>query len=166
MAAALLLYGCTPPPLQQLPAPEPLPLLPVEQIAPPPALAQRSAIFPGVPELTSVDHGLPITLSAANVDVRALIPVIAEAAGLSVVLGADVEGRISVEFDEIPAMVALRAVLDEAGLTLMGPTAPRPWGPVVFYMLPVNIHDASVDVVQARFGVSREVAEMGVGRVP
>jgi hypothetical protein len=109
---------------------------------------------------TTGDPGPPVTLSAANVDIRALLPVLAEAAGVSLVLGPDVTGRVSVNLKGVPARTALEAVLAEAGLSLAGESSLQaPWGPTVFYAVPIDIDRASAAAIQRRFGVSPEVAE-------
>src|SRR5690606_16834657 len=118
----------------------PLPPLPV-QPAPAPAPAPPA---PGASDpLSRFPPGEPVTLSARDVDIRALLPALAEAAGLSIVLGPDIQGRVSVNLIAVPAVEALELVLAEAGLAVAsGPPAP-PFGQVVFYTLPVDIEQAS-----------------------
>lgn len=100
-----------------------------------------------------------ITLTATNANVRELLPVLAGAAGISLVMGSDVRGRVSVNLRDVPAMDALRAVIEEAELTVGMNGIPIPFGPVVFYELPVNINTASAVTIKERFDVSTVVAE-------
>lgn len=155
--AALLAAGCAPPPPP--PAPAPLPPLPPEALAPPPAPPGRAPRTPAVPDpLADFPPGRPVTLSASAVDVRTLLPALAEAAGLSLVLGPDIQGRLSLNLVEVPAMEALRLVLLEAGLFVAAGPPEAPYGPVIYYVLPVDIETASAELIQARFGVSAEMA--------
>lgn len=127
---------------------EPLPELRVEQITEPPRP-------PAGPEQAAAPT---VTLTATNTDVRLLLPTLAEAAGVSLVMGPAVSGRISVFLRDVPAAEALRIVLEEAGLGVGLPLR-APWGPVIFYDLPVNINGASARLIQERFGVIEELAE-------
>ncbi len=99
-----------------------------------------------------------ISLTAKNADVRELLPALASAAGISIVLGPDVSGRVSVNLRNVLAIDALQAVIDEAGLSVGTPIIEVPFGPVVFYQLPVNVNTASAATIKVRFGVSDEVA--------
>lgn len=153
LASAALLLGCAQPPPPTSPAL--LPVLPVAQTTP-----QQQRIAPATEDpFASLPEGPPITLSAVDVDVRVLLPAIAEAAGISMVLGPDVQGRVSVNLVDVPAREALQMILEQAELGVVTERPPPPWGPVVFYAIPVNIDQASVDLIRARFGVSRELAE-------
>src|SRR5205085_6544469 len=98
------------------------------------------------------------TLSARDVDVRALLLAIAEQAGLSLVIDPSVTGRTTVNLTAVPAVEALRAVLAVAGLGLAsGPPQP-PFGATVFYAVPVDLSGASAELIRDRFGVSLEMA--------
>lgn len=99
-----------------------------------------------------------ITMSAANADVRELLPALASAAGVSLIMTPDVRGRVSVNLRDVSALDALRAVIDEAGLTVGTSEIPVPYPPVVFYNLPVNINAASAATIKARYNVSDTVA--------
>lgn len=156
---ALLASACarTAPPTPA--GPSPLPSLDVAQVVaetPPPP--RRTAVAGMRDPLDGLPPGRPVSLSASGVEVRTLLPALAEAAGVSVVLGPEVQGRVSVNLVEVPALEALRAVLEEAGLALASGPMTAPFGPVVFYTLPVDIDEVSAEVIQARFGVSAEVA--------
>lgn len=107
-----------------------------------------------------------ITLSASNVDVRELLPAIASAAGISMVMAPDVRGRVTVHFVNADARDVLRAVIEQVGLTV-GPVEliapfPRP----AFYDLPVNVNKAGAAAIQIRFGISAALAEFIVESRP
>ena len=138
------------------PLPPALPELPVP-IARPTPLDRAPTRVPGDP-LAGIAPGKPITLSARNVDVRTLLPAIAEQAGVSLVIDPSVQARVTVNFTAVPALEALRAVLAAAGLGLAsGPPEP-PIGATVFYAAPIDIERASAALIEERFGVSPEVA--------
>lgn len=99
-----------------------------------------------------------VSMTATNADVRDLLPSLASAAGVSLIMTSDVRGRISLNLRDIPAVDALRAVIEEAGLTVGTSEIPLPYGPVVFYQLPVNINTASAATIKARYSVSDTVA--------
>jgi len=147
LSLLFLAAACTrelPPPAD----PTPLPQLRVEQIAP----AESAA----VPRATGTVRrgGPPVSLTTADADIRRLIPLLAEAAGVSVVLAPEVAGRVSLHLEGVRALAALHAVLDAAGLMVRtGPPAP-PWGPAVFVLPPVNIERADAATIHARFDVS------------
>ena len=53
----------------------------------------------------------------------------------------------------------MRAILAEAGLSVLtGPRQPN-WPPVVFYEMPVNVNEASAEGIMERFGVTAEMAQ-------
>ncbi|MBA2686962.1 MAG: hypothetical protein H0U64_02570 [Gemmatimonadaceae bacterium] len=99
-----------------------------------------------------------VSMTATNADVRDLLPSLASAAGVSLTMTSDVRGRISLNLRDVPAMDALRAVIEEAGLTIGTSEIPLPYGPVVFYQLPVNINAASAATIKARYAVSDSLA--------
>lgn len=137
------------------PVPEALPPLPAPQITlqgAPPRTADPADPLARVSSLQTV------TLRAQDVGVRALLAALAEAAGISLVLDPGVEGRMSVHLVDVPVADALREVLAAANLSAVTPSAIAPWGPVVFYAIPVDIDRASAELIRARFGVSAEVA--------
>lgn len=146
--AAVLAAGCAPPAPRPPPAPEPLPPLRVEQLADP---AQPPR--PG----ERVDRGPRVTLTAADTDVRALMVMLAEAAGVSLVVGPEVTGRVTVRFEDVPARDALEEVIRATGHMVAQPLR-APWGPTVFYVVPINVDHADAATIQARFGVSQELA--------
>lgn len=131
--------------------------LPVIAPSPPPP---PSLIITTVPEeLEAATPARAVTLTAANVDVRALLPALAEAAEVSLVMGPEVEGRVTVNFVDVPADEAIRLVLAEAGLMIEQPPFQAPWAPVVFYALPVNIDTAEPDLLRARYHITAEMAQ-------
>lgn len=145
------------------PEPEPfaaplLPALPVSQAAE--SQFRSDSIVPPYSSRidTGAELGEPITLSAIDADVRTVLPLLARAAGVSLVLGPEIEGRITVHFEQVPARAALQAALDAAGFGLMPDSVAVPWGPTRFYALPFHLDTADAEALQARFGVSEEMA--------
>lgn len=141
-------------PSTHTPAPAPLPPLGVDLVAVPSAL--RSSIDPVGGKSSR------ITLSASNADVRELLPALASASGVSMVMAPDVRGRVTVHFVDADAREVLRAVIEQAGLTLGPVQLIAPYPKPVFYDLPVNANAASAATIQARFGVSAELADLVV----
>src|SRR6185503_15450394 len=99
-----------------------------------------------------------VSLTANNAEVRALLLWLAQQAGVNLVIAPDVTARVSVSFTDVPAGDAIRAIIAEAGLSVLTPGLMSPWPPVVFYERPVNINDVSAESIVARFGVSMEMA--------
>ncbi len=60
-------------------------------------------------------------------------------------------------FEDVPAVEALRTVIEFAGLGIEGPPE-SPWSPPQFRQYPVNINVADSTVIRARFGVSSKLA--------
>jgi len=141
------------PPREQLP---PLPALPVEQIAG----APRVVVTPAAPVAARV------TLTAVEQDVRILLPALAAAAGLNIIFGPDVRGRVTLHLVDVPADEALLAAIAAAGLTIEDPASLRPWGPADFRQPALNINTATVAEIRARYGVSTRVAEAIVAARP
>ena len=159
----LALSGCSlfrvPPPRI---VPAPLPPLPVEL-----RVADHEPEVPAVLVMPPDEPDRLITLSATNVSVRELLPLLAEAADIDLVLAPEVDGRVSVQFRNVPAAEALDAVLSQAGLGPPPPPLTVPWIPaVVFYELPVNVNFADALTLQRRFGISAAAAEMIVASRP
>ncbi len=105
------------------------------------------------------DSSSRITLNSSNADLRQLLPLLANAAGVNLVMGPDVSGRVTVHFQNVAAIDALRAVIEQAGLTVGDPALTAPWEKPVFYDLPVNVNQASAATIRARFDVSKEMAD-------
>jgi hypothetical protein len=136
--------------------PAPLGPLPVERVADVPV---RRADPPAVIVPRTPDR--LVSLTAADVSVRELLPLLAEAAGVDLVLSPEVEGRVSVRFLDVPAAEALDAVMAQAGLAAPAPPLSVPWIPaVVFYELPVNVNMADALTLQRRFGISAAAAAL------
>lgn len=170
-ALLVLAAGCAGPPSPAVPEPvPPPPSLLAEEIsgldeAPPPRVLPRER-RPERPSPLAGEGGERITITAQDADVRALLTLLAEVAGVDLVLGAEVQGRVSIVFEDVPARVALLAVVREAGLEVREPLV-APWGPVVFYTVPVNVNRASAETIARRFHVSEEIASWLVeARIP
>lgn len=152
--------GCAP----RQPAPfersaQPLPELPVTEVSDRSArLAVREPNEVADP-LARLPLGGPVSLTAAAVDVATLLVALGEAVGISLVVDPEIDERITVNFDHVPAREALRVVLAESNLFIAAGAPDPPFGPVVFYTLPIDIEQSSVETIAARFGVSREAAE-------
>lgn len=125
--------------------------LSVDQIIIPTRPATPLQLSPGVP----VNR---ITLTATNADVRELLPVLAAAAGISLVMTPTVKGRVNVYLRDVSALEALRAVINEAGLVVGEDEIPQPFSEAVFFQLPVNVNTASAATIRARFGVTDSTA--------
>lgn len=175
--AAVVACGCRPQPGVDpgaAPRPQPvvvsvdreLPQIPVYEIAP----RADSLAFVRVPSADRDPFAgattRRVTLTTANADARTLVIWLAQQAGLSLVVSEDVTARVSVNFQDVLAVDALRAVMSEAGLSLLTGGARAAWAPVVFYQLPVNVETASAEVIAARFGVSLEMARFIVESRP
>lgn len=131
--------------------------------APPPPLPAAPQVEPSneplpAPRLAPAPPEKRLTFNAQNADVRRLLPLLAEAAGLSLVLGPEVQGTVTVYFRDVPASEALEIVLEQAGLSASTGRIEPPYGDVVFYAPAVNIDRADVETIRARFGVSSEMA--------
>lgn len=145
---ALVALSCAPA-IKPLPRPGPdLPPLPVQEVSiitAPPAAGEAADAQPRV------------TLSASRADVRVLIPALAQIAGVSVVMDSTVRGTVAVRFENLPAVEALLAVIDAAGLAV-DTGIEKPWPESVFHQPPVNINTVPAAVISARYGVSARLA--------
>lgn len=142
--------------------PAPLEPLPVEYVVEPPTVREpmRDAPIARTPDRL-------VTLTATNVSVRELLPLLADAAGVNLVLAPEVDGRITVRFQDVPAGEALDAVMQHAGLSTPAPPLTVPWIPaVVFFELPVNVNGADALTLQRRFGITQRSAEWIVSSRP
>ena len=124
---------------------------PVEQLAPMPLNLLRPVDSP--------EQDRRVSFAATDADLRRLIHLLAEAAGLSAVISPDIQGIISVDFRNVTAHEALQMLLEQSGIGSPESTIRSPWPPVVFYRIPANIRYMSVEAIQAHFQVSREIAE-------
>jgi hypothetical protein len=158
--AVLLVAACAP--VRQEPAPPPVPE-PVTVPAPiivadlPPAPVQTLVSDSSSPRMR--DNGGRITLTSTNANLRDLLPLLASAAGVNLVMGPEVTGRVSVRFQNVRAIDALNAVIEQAGLVVGNPAAELPWGQPVYYDLPVNVNLASAATIRARFDVTQKLAD-------
>lgn len=135
----------------------------------PTVLVDQIVVQPGSSPVTSISGPAPvisperrITVTASNADVRELLPAIAAEGGINLVMSPEVTGRVSVRFVDVPVSVALKAVIEQAGLSIGNEKLVAPWGPVVFYQPPVNVNAASAQLISARFGVSERLAKVVV----
>lgn len=147
-------------------APAPLPPLPVYEITPgidtSAVVVRRADRDP----LASLGATRRITLSANNADVRTLLLWLAEEAGVSLIVAPDVRARITVHFEDVPAVAAMRAIIAEARLSILTSALAPKWPPVVFFQMPVDINDATAARIVERFGVSAELAKWVVESRP
>lgn len=114
-------------------------------------------------DITSIKR---VTLTSDNADARTLLLWLAQQAGASLVVSQDVETRVSVSFRDVLVVDAMRAIMAEAGLSILVGAPTAPWSPVVFYQLPVDVDRASAEAIAARFGVSLELAKFIVESRP
>jgi hypothetical protein len=140
---------------QPAPAPAPAPLV-IADLPPIPVqtLVGDTPVRPVTP-----DRSQRITLNSSNADLRDLLPLLANAAGVNLVMGPEVRGRVSVRFQNVKAIDALNAVIDQAGLIVGDAALEAPWGKPVFYDLPVNVNLASAPTIRARFDVTQRLAD-------
>jgi hypothetical protein len=100
-----------------------------------------------------------VTLASSDADARTLLLWLAEEAGVNLVVSPDVRARVSVNFSNIPAVEAMRAIMSQAGLSVMAGPSGSPWPPVVFFQPPVNVNEADATTIAAKLGVSPEMAQ-------
>lgn len=139
-------------------APRPAP--PFGQMRPPPSILPSQEEVPrDLP--VAPDRRVPrrISVKAVDADVRALLMAIAREAELNIVVSADVRSRVSVTLSDVPAMEAVQAIVNVAGLSVMSPTQPGAAPAVVFYHFPVDVNKASAEGIVSRFGVSTEMGK-------
>lgn len=137
----------------------PLPPIPVYEITPN-ADSSRLVIAPApaLDPLAAPEAQRRVTLTARDAEARTLLLWLAEESGVNLVVSPDVRARVTVNFVNLPAAEAMRAIMSQAGLSVLAPGAGTLWPPVVFFQPPVNINDASAETIAARLGVSAEMA--------
>lgn len=143
-----------------------LPSIPVYEIAGGGDAPLRLSLVRSRDPLSAVVSTKRVSLTASNQDVRTLLLWLAEQAGTSLVISPDVNARVTVAFRDVLVVDAMRALMAEAGLSVLVGPLEAPWSPVVFYQLPVNVNLASAEVIAARFGVSLELAKFMVQSRP
>jgi hypothetical protein len=148
----IVALGCAQP-RQQPPTPVPAPVV-IAELPPVPV-----ETISGDTTAPPVRAGQRITLTSTNADLRDLLPLLASAAGVNLVLGPEVRGRVSVRFQNVLAIDALNAVIQQAGLLVGEPGPEAPWSRPVFYDLPVNINRASAATIHARFEITQRLAD-------
>jgi hypothetical protein len=161
LGLASTLAGCVPGTFAVPPEIPPSPLRqPDGQALPRPETLSGTIIVADPNAVTrATERGAPITLSAVDSDVRAILPLLAEAADLSLVMGPEVQGRVTMELVDVPALDAIALVLEAVGLSVVPTPLRSPWPPVVFYNLPISIDIADRELIRERFGVSVELAQ-------
>ena len=137
---------------------EPLPAIPVYVIAPSDSGGVSITPMPSRDPLAELGATKRVSLTANNADVRTLLLWLAQQAGVGLVVAPDVNARVSVNFNDVPAYEAMRAIIAETGLSLLTSGLRSPWPPVVFFHLPVNVNEVNAEAIVARFGVSMEMA--------
>lgn len=157
--AAATVLGCRPSAPLGDPA-TPLPSIPVYEITPN-ADSSRLVIAPapGRDPVAALGARRRVTLTASDAEARTLLLWLAEEAGVNLVVSPDVRARVSVNFANVPAEEAMRAIITQAGLSVLAARSGSPWPPVVFFQPPVNVNEASADEIVARLGVSAEMAK-------
>jgi type II secretory pathway component GspD/PulD (secretin) len=164
LSLTALAAACGAPPRAVVVAAPPAPARTTRVITPPLAdLPAEEIVVPARPapaiSIERAGEDNRITLVARNANVRDVLPTLASAAGVSLVMSPDVKGRVTLNLRDVPAMEALEAVIEEAGLTTGSNRLIVPYGPVVFYNLPVNVNTASAATIKARFGVQDTTAD-------
>jgi len=118
-----------------------------------------------IPADTNAEQPVSIDTHGGEIDVRQALAYIADAGKLSLIVSPEINKKVRLQLNNVPASQALKAVLEAAGLTLENlnaTPAPERTSSVVFYQLPVNIDSLSVDAIMKRFGVGRTAAELMV----
>jgi hypothetical protein len=146
--------------------PEPLPAIPVYEIRPTDEGGAAIVPAPARDPLGTVSTSKRVSLTSNNADARTLLLWLAQEAGVSILVSPDVSSRVSVSFNNVPAIDAMRAIISQAGLSVLSSAMQSPWPPVVFHQLPVNVNEASIETITARFGVSLELAKWLVENRP
>jgi hypothetical protein len=140
------------------------PVLPAAQMSPPilvpvaPSATQTTT----APDTAREQH-VDIDTRGHDVDVRPLLDFVAKQGGFTLLYSPNLNRKVRVKLDDVPASVALHTLLDLAGLMVEPSTAggpPPANSSIVFYQLPVNVDSLSVDAIMKRFGVGREIAEL------
>ena len=156
VVAALCLASCRP---KHSVTPRLLPNIPVYKITPSNPGGTKIAPAPARDSIAALRATKLVTLATNNADARTLLLWLAQQAGVSLVVAPDVTARVSVDFKDVSAGEAMRAIMARAGLSVLTSGFDSPWPPVVFYQLPANINEASVETIVALFGVSPEMAK-------
>jgi hypothetical protein len=157
LAGALLLTGCWH--RHQAPV---VPATEVHEIIPATSGAPTRAV-PTVPLSALPEAPEPfVDLEMADAPVKLILQRLADIGGLQLIIPANLNKTLSVQYIHVPVSVALNDVLRRASLRLgAGPTANLPFDTVtVFYQLPANVDSLSIDAIIRRFGVSRAMAEL------
>lgn len=140
---------------------------PVTVISGPPATGLPSSGLPSAGAMPEASEPY-VDMVMVDAPVRLVLQRLAEIGKLDLVIPANLNRTISVQYVHVPVSVALRDVLSRSGLRLgTGSTAPLPFDTVtVFYKLPANVDSMSADAIMVRFGVSRAIADLIVRSRP
>ncbi|MDQ6718271.1 MAG: hypothetical protein M3Z17_07980 [Gemmatimonadota bacterium] len=157
LIVACLAAACAPPP-RRPPAPAPVTIPAPLLVADLPSIPVQSLVNDSG-AVAKRDKGGRITLTSSNADLRDLLPLLASAAGVNLVMGPEVRGNVSVRFQNVRAIDALNAVIEQSGLVVGNPALEAPWPRPVYYDLPVNINLASAATMRARFNITQSLAE-------
>jgi hypothetical protein len=158
LAAAMLVAGCI---HRKRPAPpEPAPVTVREVV---PSAGSPGSAVPVSPPMMATEPAEPyVDLEMADAPVKLILQRLADIGGLQLIIPANLNKTLSVQYVHVPVSVALNDVLRRSGLRLgAGPAANLPFDTVtVFYQLPAHIDSLSVEAIMRRFGVSRAMAEL------
>lgn len=138
-----------------------------EVIGPPPS--RGAADLPMSPTAALAEAPEPyVDLELSNAPVKLVLQRLAEIGGLQLIIPANLNKTISVQYVHVPVSVALKDVLRRSGLQLgSGPATNLPYDTVtVFYHLPANVDSMSAEAIVRRFGISRAMAELIVRSRP
>ncbi|MHB1263414.1 MAG: hypothetical protein ACYC1S_03195 [Gemmatimonadaceae bacterium] len=135
-------------------------------VRPLPPLPARGGAGASAPAIAAVDVATPasverrVSIEALDADVRAVLLALAQQGGVNIVVDPTVRSRVTLSLRDVPVSAAIEAVMRQAGLQVAGDASfQSPYGPVVFYQLPVNVDALDVEGIMKRFGVGREIAE-------
>jgi hypothetical protein len=100
-----------------------------------------------------------VTVTASDADARALLLWLAQEAEVSLVVAPDVTSRVTVHLENVQAHDAMRAIMAQAGLSVLTASRKPKWPPVVFHRLPANVNEISEEQLIERFSISAEMAQ-------
>lgn len=136
----------------------PLPPLAVYQIAVDSTLAIALRPAPARDPFEDIASTVRVSVNSDNADARTLLLWLARQAGVSLAVGDDVRIPVTVNFQDVLAVDAIRAIIHDAGLSILVGDRGAPWPPVVFHQVPTNIETATAEAIAARFGITIEMA--------
>ena len=164
--AATLLAGCSTVGRGAPKSSQPMPDIPAYELTPTENAGMAIVRTPGKDPLSGLGATKLISLNARDADAKTLLLWLAREGGVSLIVAPDVNARVSVNFSNVPAGEAMRAIMAEAGLSVLSSGVQSPWPPIVFFQVPTNINEATADAIASRFGVSAEMAKWIVENRP